>query len=147
MTHTWELKFGEFFDLDGCLLAFGNWVEGTSRAGFGCDSLVRIAKSFCVPSVMRLDLRLAQAGQVVIDGILRVQAEMFGVRADESAIEHTAGELIELLFLDGLQHTPVDLGDAVNVVERELFYLARFAEFVSEFTHCGRPFPSVLETS
>jgi hypothetical protein len=26
-------------------------------------------------------------------------------------------------------------------------YLARFAEFVSEFTHCGRPFPSVSETS
>src|SRR6516225_12118992 len=96
---------------------------------------------------MRLDLRLAQAGQVVIDGILRVEAEMFGIGADESAIEHSARELIELLFLDGLQHAPVDLGDAGNVVERELFYLARFAEFVSEFTHDGRPFPSVLQTS
>ena len=143
MIHTWELKFGEFHDLDGCLLAFGNWLEGGGGAGFECSRLVRIAKSFCVPSLMRLDLRLAQAGQVVIDGILRVEAEMFGIRADESAIEHTAGELIELLILDGLQHTPVDLGDVGNVVERELFYLARFAEFVSEFTHDGRPFPSL----
>ena len=143
MINTWELKFGEFFDLDRRLLVLGNWLEGTSRAGLKCGRFLQFAKVFYVPSDMRLDLRLAQAGQVVIDGILGVEAEMFGIRADEPAIEHTAGELIEVLFLDGLQHTPVDFGDVGNVFERELFYLARFAEFVSEFTHCGRPFPSV----
>ena len=96
---------------------------------------------------MRFDLRLAQAGQVVVDRILSVEAEMSGIRPDESSIEHTTGELIEVFFLDGLQHTPVDFGGVGYVVERELFYLARSAEFVSEFTHCGGPFPFVLETS
>ena len=140
MLNARELKFGEFFDLDRWLLGSGNWPEATSRGGLGRRSQVRVAKFCCLPSALQGDLSLAQAGQVVTDGILGVQAEMFGIRADESAIEHTPGEAIEVLFLDGLQHTRVDLGDAGNVVKRELLFLARIAEFVSEFTHCGRPF-------
>ena len=60
---------------------------------------------------------------------------MLGVCADESAIEDAAGQLLEVFLFDGLQHARADLGDVGNVVERELFLLARFAEFVAELAH------------
>jgi len=60
---------------------------------------------------------------------------MLGVGANESFIEDTAGKLVEVFFFDGLQHAGANLGDAGNVVERELFRFAGFAEFVAEYGH------------
>ena len=60
---------------------------------------------------------------------------MLGIGANKSLIEDAAGKLIEVLFFDGAQHAHPDLGDVGNVIEREFFFLARFAEFVSEFAH------------
>ena len=65
---------------------------------------------------------------------------MLGVGADKSAIENATRQLIELFLFDSLQHSRTDLGDVGNVVEREFFSLACFAEFVAELTHVERPF-------
>jgi uncharacterized protein (DUF2164 family) len=62
---------------------------------------------------------------------------MLGVGAYESLVEYTAGELVEVFFFDGLEHARADLSDVGNVIEREVFLLARFAEFVAEFAHDG----------
>ena len=86
---------------------------------------------------MCVDLRLAQASEVVRDGLFVVQSEMLGIGANESLVEDAAGELVEMFFFDGLEHARADLGDVRNVIEREFFLLARFAEFVAEFAHDG----------
>ena len=65
---------------------------------------------------------------------------MLGVGADKSAIENATRQLIELFLFNSLQHSRTDLGDVGNVVEREFFSLACFAEFVAELTHVERPF-------
>lgn len=93
-----------------------------------------VAEFLCVPSV-GVDLRLTQTRQVIVDRIFGIEAEMLGVGANESAIEDAAGKLLEVFFFDSLQHACADLGDVGNVVERELFFLARFAEFVAELAH------------
>jgi hypothetical protein len=80
-------------------------------------------------------LRLAQAREVIGDGFFGVEAEVFGVGADESFVEDSARELIEVFLFDGLQHAGADLGDVRNVIEREFLFLARLAEFVAEFAH------------
>jgi hypothetical protein len=60
---------------------------------------------------------------------------MLGVGANKSLIEDAPGKLIEMFFFDRAEHAHPNLGDVGNVIERELFFLARFAEFVSEFAH------------
>ena len=91
-----------------------------------------------IPSCMRIDLCLAQAGQIVVHGVLGIETEVLGVSADESAIEHASGQLIELFLFDSLQHARADFCDVGNIVERELFFLACFAKFVSELAHVGQ---------
>lgn len=88
---------------------------------------------------MGVNLGLAQAGQIVGDGFFVVQLQMLGVGADEAFVEHTAGELIEVLFLDSFEHARADLGDVGDVIEREAAPLALCPEFVAERTHCGTP--------
>ena len=60
---------------------------------------------------------------------------MLGIGTDESFVEDTSGELIEVFLFDGLEHARGDFGDVGHVVEREFFLLARFAEFVAELAH------------
>lgn len=84
---------------------------------------------------MRIDLRLAQAGEVVGYSLVAIQAKMLGIGANESLVKHTAGQLIEMFCFDGLQHARADLGDVRHVIERELFFLACLAKFVSELSH------------
>ena len=88
-----------------------------------------------IPDFVGIDLRLAQAGEIVGDGFFVVQAEMLGVGANESFVEDAAGKLVEVFLFDGLEHARADLGDVGNVIERDIFFLARLAEFVSEFAH------------
>ena len=84
---------------------------------------------------MRIDLRLSQACEVIGHGLIGIQAEMLGIGANESFVKHSAGQLIEVFFFDGLQHARADLGDVRHVIERELFFLACLAKFVSELSH------------
>ena len=81
---------------------------------------------------MGIDLSLAQAGQVIGDGVFVVEAEVFGVGANEAFVEDAAGELVEVFVFDSLKHPRTDLGDVGNVIERDMFLLAFFAEFISE---------------
>ena len=104
-----------------------------------------VLRSRAIPAAVGIDLCLAQAGQVVVDRFFGIEAEVLGVGADESAVEDAAGELVEMLLFDGLQHARADLRNTGNIVERELFFLARLAKFVSELAHVEKPF-GVLAT-
>ena len=97
------------------------------------------AGAFGFPDFVGVDLRLAQAGEVVGDGLFVVESEMLGVGANESLVEDAAGKQVEVFFFDGLEHARADLGDVGDVIVRELFLLARLAEFVAEFAHVGLP--------
>ncbi len=88
---------------------------------------------------MRVDFLLLYAGQVRGDCVFLVQPEMFGVGANESFVEDAAGEPVEVLLFDGLEHARADLGDLGSVIERDALLLARFAEFVAELAHAGLP--------
>ncbi len=94
-------------------------------------------RAFGFPDFVGIDLRLAQASEVVSDGLFVVQSEMLGIGANESLVEYAAGKLVEMFFFDGLEHARADFGDVGDVIVRELFLLARFAEFVAEFAHDG----------
>ena len=94
---------------------------------------------FRFPNFVRVDLCLAEAGEVVGDGFFVVQSEMLGIGADETFVEHAAGENIEALFFDGLEHARADLGDIGNGIQRDVLLLACLAEFVAEFAHVILP--------
>ncbi len=147
MFGAWKLQLGEFFDVDGRRLGIDFRLNGARWFGLGCHGRQRSGRSGQIPSVVGIDLRLAQAREVIVDCLLGVEAEVLGVRADESAIEHAARQLLEVFLFDGLQHARADLGDVGNVVERELFLLARFAEFVAELAHVVKTLRCVLATS
>ena len=137
-----QVKFGKFLDLDG-RLGFHRRELGFDAASLLCRCRRRLrfgwdrARRFGLPDFVGVDLRLAQAGEIVGNGFFVVESEMLRVGANESFIEHAAGELIEVFFFDGLEHAGADLGDVGNVIEREFFFLARLAEFISEFAHVG----------
>ena len=99
----------------------------------------RLQRTFRFPDFVRIDLRLAEACEIVSDGLFGVQSEMLGVGADESLVEDAAGKNVEMFFFDGLKHARADLSDVRNLVEREFFLLARLAEFVAEFAHIALP--------
>ena len=88
---------------------------------------------------LRIELSLAQSPQISGDCVFRVESQHLGVGANESLIEDTAGEHIELLLLDGLQHPRVDLGDVGNVIERKAAPLAFLAKFFPECSHERTP--------
>lgn len=88
-----------------------------------------------VPDFVGVDLGLAKTSEVVGDGILVVETEMFGVCANESLVEDTAGKLVELLLLDGLEHARADFGGVGNIIERDAPGFARLTKFVAELAH------------
>jgi len=128
-----KLEVGEFYffiDNGGGLRSSfwrrGAWAPRESRAGRGSVGLA---------DLVGFDLGLAKAGEVVVDGFFVVESELLGVGANESLVEDAAGEEVEVFFFDGLQHARADFGDTGDVVEREVFGLAGFAEFVAELGH------------
>jgi len=132
--HAGKLQLGKFLDLHWRLSFRGR------LAGFGYTELVggRGAGKFWanrVPDFVRIDLRFAQADKIVGDGFFVVEAEMLGVSANESFVEDAAGKLIEVFVLDGFEHAGTDLGDVGDIIEREIFFLARLTEFISELAH------------
>ena len=124
------------------------WTLLRRRGAWG---LLAIARALWFPDFMGVDLRLAQAGEIVGDGIFGVESEVLGVGANESLVEDAARKLIEVFVFDGLEHARADLGDVGNVIERELFLLASVAEFVAEFSHSvllvagGAPFEASIK--
>ena len=148
-----KLEFGEFLDRWRLVFSFyfsclsdvlsGAPFRGMRRRDIGRDewpllrrrgAWIAVARAFRFPDFMGVDLRLAQAGEIVGDGIFGVESEVLGVGANESLVEDAARKLIEVFLFDGLEHARADLGDVGNVIERELFLLASVAEFVAEFS-------------
>src|SRR5579864_9274801 len=60
---------------------------------------------------------------------------MLGVGADKAFGKNAAGEQVEVLVLDGLEHARADLGDAGDVFDGVVQPLAFFAELVAEGFH------------
>src|SRR6202158_1341816 len=60
-------------------------------------------RTFRFPDLVGVDLRLAAAGGIIGEGFFSIHSEMLGIGANEYLVEATAGELIEVLFFDGLQ--------------------------------------------
>ena len=104
-----ELQFGKFFNLNRRLW-LGHWLEGARRSRSGRKRLVRVATLRCVPSSVGIYLRLAQAIQIIVDGVFGIETEVLGVGANEPPIKHAARKLIELLPFNRLQHSRADLG-------------------------------------
>ena len=66
---------------------------------------------------LRVNLALAQGGEVVGDYFIFIEADLAGVGTHESFVENAAGELVEMLVLDGAQHAGADFcggGDGVE---------------------------------
>lgn len=83
---------GRLAGLDKTLLRRGGaGLRGTYQRG-----------TFRFPDLVSVDLRLAEAGEIVGDGFFGIHSEMLGIGADESLVEDTAGELVEVFFFDGL---------------------------------------------
>ena len=129
---TREVQVGKFFDL-------GRRLRLESRLavrGARCPYLYRACGTdLGLPRGLGVDLSLAETGEIGSDRLFAVEPEMLGVGADEALVEDAAGKLVEVLFLDGLQHARADLGDVGNVIQREILVLACRAEFVSELAH------------
>lgn len=132
--HTGKLQFREFLDLQR-RLGFRRGLAGLGDAELVWGGGARKFWANRIPDFVGIDLRFAQADKVIGDGFFVVEAEMLGVGANESFIEDPAGKLIEGFIFDGLEHAGADLGYVGDVVEREIFFLARLAEFVSELAH------------
>ena len=124
-------------------MRFHGRLAGLEKTLFRCDGAplrgTHQRRTFRFPDLVGVDLCLTEAGEIIGDGFFGVHSEMLGVGANESLVEDTAGELIEVLFFDGLKHTRTDLGDIGNGIERDVFFLACLAEFVSEFAHSVLP--------
>jgi len=136
-----ELQFGEFHDRRR---RFGRGRRGLRLARFGYAwffwrGWARRRGRLRLPDFVGVDLGLAQAAEVVGDGLFVVESEMLGVGADETFVEDAAGELVEALLFNGQEHARADFGDVGDVFEREFFLLARFAEFVAEVAHVSLP--------
>jgi len=132
-----QLKFGEFLNLNRSLGLGSRRVAFLLGHGFLRRRLV-LGRTRGLPVFVGIDLRLAHAGQIVGDGFFVVHPQVLGVGPDESLVEDAAGQLVEVLFFDGAQHTRADLGDGGNVIEREVLFLALLTEFFSECAH-GTP--------
>ena len=98
-----------------------------------------------LPCFVSRDLGLAQAGKVIGYGLLRIEAKVSRVSANESLIKDAAGKIVEVFLFDGAEHPRADLDNVGNVIEREFFLLARLAKLISEVTH-EKP-PAEMETS
>lgn len=138
----WKLQARKFLDLQR-RMRFRARLAGLEKTLFRCDGAAlrrpRQRRTFRFPDLVGVDLRLAEAGKIIGDGFFSIHSEMLGIGANESLVEDTAGQLIEVLFFDGLEHARTDLGDIGNGIERDVFFLARLAEFVSEFAHSVLP--------
>lgn len=124
---------------------------GYGLAGFWLNLFCRNRRgggqSLRFPHFVRINLSLAQARDVFGHRFFVIEAEMLGVGANESFVEDAAGQLIEVFFFDGFEHAGADLGDVRNLIERELFFLARVTKFVSEVAHSGAVAAVMLGTS
>lgn len=67
-----KLQLGEFCDVDGRRFGFDFRLNGASRLGLGCGGRRRRGRFGQIPSAVGVDLRLAQAGKVIVDRLLRV---------------------------------------------------------------------------
>jgi hypothetical protein len=136
---TQELQFGRFLNLNRIVvfrsrICSGFGIDG-ARSGDQRPFFSLSGPFFGRPYGLGINLRLAEAGQVFVHGLFAVETNVLGVGANESFVEDAAGKLVEVLLFNRLKITRTDFGDVGNVLERDAFFLARLAEFISEFAH------------
>src|SRR5579862_7539243 len=74
-------------------------------------------------------------GEVVGDDLVFVHADDAGVSANETFIKDAAGKLLEVIFLESLQHAGADLGGVGDFVERDTTLLALLPQFRAKGWH------------
>ena len=84
---------------------------------------------------LRVNLALAQGGKVIGDNFFFVEADLAGVGADETFVEDAAGELVEMLVLNGAEHAGADFRGGGDGVERDAAPLTLLTKFFSEGAH------------
>jgi hypothetical protein len=79
-----------------------------------------------------LNLAFPQSSKIVGHSLFFVEADLPGVGAHETFVEHAAGELVEVFVFEGAQHAAADFSGVGDGVEREPALLALFAKFFSK---------------
>ena len=104
--------------------------------GVGEDRVCwRICRCGSWGEILGLNLALAQGGEIIGDGFFFVETDLAGVGADKAFVEDAAGELVEMLVLNGAEHAGADFGGGGDGVERDATLLALLAKFFPEGAH------------
>jgi hypothetical protein len=74
---------------------------------------------------------------VVIDHLVRIEAEIAGVLADEAARKHRRRKVLEIVAFDGLEEALADLRGVGDLLEGDPADLALAAQFVTETAGTG----------
>lgn len=74
----------------------------------------------------------ARGLEVVGDGLLFVEPHAAGVGANESLVKNAAGQLVELLLFQRLEHAGADFGRRRDLLERDGALLAFFFQLFAE---------------
>jgi hypothetical protein len=84
---------------------------------------------------LRLNLTLAQSGEIVGYRFFFVEADLAGVGADETFVEDAARELVKMFVFEGAQHAGADFRGVGDGIERDATLLALLAKFFPERSH------------
>ena len=74
----------------------------------------------------------ASCGHVIGYGLFLIETKKLGIGSNESLVEDAAGEQVEFLVLDGLEHPGADFGGGRNLVQRDATQLALTAQFFAK---------------
>src|SRR5579885_3086310 len=72
----------------------------------------------------------------IADDLLFIEAEEASVSAYKSLVEDTAGQLLEVLFLDGFQRADPDFGRLRDLLKRNAAHLALSPKPLAKTAHC-----------
>jgi len=78
---------------------------------------------------------LTQCFHVIRECLFFIEPDVTGVGPNETLVENAPRQLLELLFLEGAQHTRTDLGAQRDIIERDAALLAFFLQPVTKRSH------------
>jgi len=82
---------------------------------------------------------VAGSFEVIGNGLIFVEANEAGIGADEALVEDAAGQLVEFIFFQGLQHAGADFGGDGDFLERDLALFALQFQFFAKGRQTSLP--------
>ena len=76
--------------------------------------------------------RVAGSLQILGNGLVFIEAEAAGIGADKALVEDASRQLVELIFLQRLQHAGADLSGAGNLLQGDLALFAFLFQFFAK---------------